>query len=164
MRRKTHARSTLMDFLFTLSLFCVFTATAFLVVMIGANAYRSTVQHMDDTYSTRTSLAYVTEKIRQHDEAGRISLTEVNGSTALLLHDQTGDAAYETYIYPDGEYICELVLREGDEFSPDRGDPVVRVKNFSIEETGDGFLKLSAEDNDGNSVSFFLHLRNDERI
>ena len=164
MRRKSHARSSLMDFLFTLSLFCVFTSTAFLVVMIGANAYRSTVQHMDDTYSTRTSLAYVTEKIRQHDEAGRISLTEVNGSTALLLHDQTGDAPSETSISPDWEYFCEMVLREGDDSSTDRGDPVVRVKNFSIEETGDGFLKLSAEDNDGNSVSFFLHLRNDERI
>lgn len=164
MKQNTSVRRPIVDFLFTLSLFCVFAATAFLVVIIGANAYRTIVQHMDDTYSARTSLAYVTEKIRQHDAEGMLSLAERNGDTVLILHDRTEDASYDTYIYPYDNAVCELVLREGAEFSPEQGDPVVQVNNFAIKETGSGFLNLSAEDKDGNTVSFYLHLRNDERI
>lgn len=164
MKQNSSVRRPLVDFLFTLSLFCIFAATAFLVVIIGANAYRNIVQHMDDTYSTRTSLAYVTEKIRQHDAEGMLSLADINGNTVLILHDQSKEAAYDTYIYPYGNAVCELVLREGTEFSPDQGDPVVQVNNFTIEKIGNGFLNLSAEDKEGNTVSFFLHLRNNERI
>ena len=44
------------DFLFTLALFCVFAASALMVVVIGANVYRQTVRGMDSNYDSRTSL------------------------------------------------------------------------------------------------------------
>ena len=51
------------DFLFTLALFCVFAASALMVVVIGANVYRQTVRGMDSNYDSRTSLTYLTEKV-----------------------------------------------------------------------------------------------------
>ena len=71
------------DFLFTLSLFCVFTVCALLVVSIGVQAYRSTAAYLEGTYSARTALSYVTEKIRQHDAEGRTALTQLDGRNAL---------------------------------------------------------------------------------
>ena len=62
------------DVLFTLGLLCVFAASALAVVLIGAHVYQSTAADMDANYTTRTSLSYVAEKVRQHNESGSISL------------------------------------------------------------------------------------------
>lgn len=56
------------DFLFTLSLFGVFTICALIVAAIGVQVYQNTVSNMENNYTVRTSLTYVAEKIRQHDE------------------------------------------------------------------------------------------------
>ena len=148
------------DILFTLSLFFVFTVSAFLIVLIGADVYQSTAVQLEDTYSTRTSAAYVTEKIRQHDSAGCISLTDLDGRPALLLTDNISGTVYETYIYSDGDYVCELLVRQGTTLSSDMGQQVLRVDDFSITDRGDGFLELTALDDYGQSYSFLLHLRN----
>ena len=44
-RDQTHTT----DLLFTIGLFCVFTAAAFILVMIGIHAYQSTVANLQDT-------------------------------------------------------------------------------------------------------------------
>lgn len=65
------------DFLFTLALFCVFAASALMVVVIGANVYRQTVRGMDSNYDSRTSLTYLTEKVRQNDAANAVTIRSV---------------------------------------------------------------------------------------
>lgn len=160
MRFRRQNPGHMIDFLFVLSLFCVFTVTAFIVVIIGANVYRTTVNHMENTYSTRTALSYVTEKIRQHDEQGLVSLSELDGTPALLLRDTSENAEYITYIYSDGTSLLEFTAKEGTPVSADMGQEVIKVKDFSITEEDNGFLRLSACDTDDNTVSMYLHLRN----
>lgn len=150
------------DFLFVLSLFCVFTVSAFLVVAIGARVYRSTADHMEDTYSTRTALSYVAEKIRRHDESGLVSLSSLEGHPALLLKDQEAGKTYITYLYADGERLLEFTAAEGSEVSADMGQEIIAVKDFSITGRENGFILLSAKASDGNPVSLFLHLRNSD--
>lgn len=150
----------MVDFLFVLSLFCVFTITAFVVVIIGANVYRSTVNHMESTYSTRTALSYVTEKIRQHDEKGQISFTELDGYPALLLMDTTDGIDYTTYIYSDGSRLLEFTVSDGTSVNSKMGQEIIAVEDFSFTKESDGFLRLSARDTDGNILSMYLHLRN----
>ena len=77
--RHRQARSHTVDFLFTLSLFCVFTVCALLLVTLGVQVYRSTARYLEDTYSARTALAYVAEKVRQHDARGCAALTQLEG-------------------------------------------------------------------------------------
>lgn len=157
---RRHIRPHTVDLLFTISLFCVFAASALLLVLTGVRVYRSTAQRLEGTYSARTALAYVTEKVRQHDAEGRVSLTEIDGLTAIMLTDQAGDDIYETYIYSDGDYVCELLVRQGTTLSSDMGQQILRVDDFSITDRGDGFLELTALDDYGQSYSFLLHLRN----
>ena len=54
----------IIDFLFVLSLFCVFAVSSVLLILFGADIYNKTVQQMECNYSSRTSIAYITEKIR----------------------------------------------------------------------------------------------------
>lgn len=160
MRFRRQNPGHMIDFLFVLSLFCMFTVTAFVVVVIGANVYQSTVDHMENTYSTRTALSYVTEKIRQHDEAGMVSLAELDGSPALLLRDTAEGIDYVTYIYSDGSRLLEFTVSEGTAVSSGMGKEIITVRDFSITEAENGFLRLSARDTDGHTVSMYLHLRN----
>ena len=96
------------DFLFTLALFCVFAASALMVVVIGANVYRQTVRGMDSNYDSRTSLTYLTEKVRQNDAANAVTIRSVGDSPALVLSQQAGERIYETWIYVYDGYLREL--------------------------------------------------------
>ena len=67
-RQTTHA----IDFLFTITLLAFFAISALLAVVIGARVYERITENMSINYDSRTSIAYVTEKIRQHDAAGGV--------------------------------------------------------------------------------------------
>ena len=94
--RRRRFQSHTVDLLFTLSLFCVFAVCAFLVITMGVRVYRSTTQYLEDTYSARTALSYVAEKIRQHDAEGQVALTQLDGRNAILLTDEIEGSLYET--------------------------------------------------------------------
>lgn len=149
------------DLIFTLGLFCVFAASAFLLVMIGVQVYQTTARHMQDTYSTRTALSYVAEKLRRHDRSGAVELTELEGVSALRLTDQVGDALYDTYIYSDGEYLREMTVRRGAEPGLALGEKVLQVSGFAMRMTEQGFLEFSAGDSQGRTVRLLMHLRSD---
>lgn len=163
MKNNRRFTSHTVDILFILSLFCVFTAAAFLVVLIGSNVYRSTAVQLEDTYSTRTSAAYVTEKIRRHDSAGSVSLTDLDGRPALLLTDHIRGTVYETYIYSDGSSVFELMVQEGTPVSPDMGQEILAADGFTFAEKPGGFLELTVNDAEGDPHSVLIHPRSTER-
>ena len=72
------ARKHSTDILFVLVLFLVFTSSALAVILLGARVYQSTSSRMESNYNVRTALAYVSEKIRQNDESGAVSLCELD--------------------------------------------------------------------------------------
>ena len=102
------------------------------------------------------------EKIRQHDAEGQTALTQLEGRNAILLTDEIDGSIYETYIYPDGGYLCELVVRQGTEVSASMGQQILQAEGFAIEDLGEGFLRFTVPDSRGQVLSFLLHLRNTE--
>ena len=159
MNAKHRGQTHTTDLLFTLGLFCVFAAAAFILVMIGIQAYQTTVTNMQDTYSTRTALSYVAEKLRQYDTAGSVSLGEVEGHTALVLSDQLNGTTYYTYIFADEENLYELTVREGTPPTASLSVSIMEVHNFAITDGGNGFYEFTASDTNGNTVRFLTHLR-----
>ena len=100
---KKSGRGHSVDFLFPLSLFGIFAVCALFLIVIGAGVYERLEKNMEDTYAVSTAFSYVTEKLRQHDARGQISLITVDGSTALLLTDDINGAVYHTCIGPSGD-------------------------------------------------------------
>ena len=147
------------DLFFSLSLFGVFSVCSFMLILIGVQIYRSSASQLSSTYSTRTALSYTAEKIRQHDREGSVSLTEINGETALVTKEQIGEETYMTYIYPEDNHLCELSVKEGTTVSAELGEKILEVNNFCIAEKGNGFLEISASDNDGTPLKLLIHLR-----
>lgn len=147
------------DLFFSLSLFGVFSVCSFMLILIGVQIYRSSASQLSSTYSTRTALSYTAEKIRQHDREGSVSLSEINGETALVTKAQIGEETYMTYIYPEDNHLCELSVKEGTTVSAELGEKILEVNNFCITEKGNGFLEISASDNDGTPLKLLIHLR-----
>ena len=147
------------DLFFSLSLFGVFSICSFMLILIGVQIYRSSASQLSSTYSTRTAFSYTAEKIRQHDREGSVSLTEINGETALVTKEQIGEETYMTYIYPEDNHLCELSVKEGTTVSAELGEKILEVNNFCITEKGNGFLEISASDNDGTPLKLLIHLR-----
>ena len=122
------ARKHSTDILFVLVLFLVFTSSALAVILLGARVYQSTSSRMESNYNVRTALAYVSEKIRQNDESGAVSLCELDGIPALTLSQRMGDTSYITYLYFQDGALKELLTEASREVSAEQG--TIREKPF----------------------------------
>ena len=125
------ARKHSTDILFVLVLFLVFTSSALAVILLGARVYQSTSSRMESNYNVRTALAYVSEKIRQNDESGAVSLCELDGIPALTLSQRMEDTSYITYLYFQDGALKELLTEASREVSAEQGTAIISLKSFS---------------------------------
>jgi len=154
---------SIVDFLFILALFGAFAITGLLVVLFGSRVYKSTVAKMDMNYSARTSLSYVTEKIRSHDYTGGIDVKSVEtleeaSRDVLLLKETLGDKTYVTYLYADKGMLKEFTTSEEYDFDFTSGTQILAVKEFSAEKVNDSLVKINIKDSYDNSEQFFVAL------
>ena len=150
MKFGTHEHGYMIDIFFALALFCVFTASALLVVVIGANVYKSTVARMQDNYSARTALSYITEKIRQHDMTDAVdTMNFEDGTQALVLRESYDSGSYNTYIYEDAGELMELYINASDTPEKTAGRKIMEVKDFSVEKINSTLFYVTVKESDG---------------
>lgn len=148
----------MVDLLFTMGLFCVFAVTALLVVILGADVYRSTVSDMTRNYNTRTSISYLAEKVRQNDTAGSVTLSQVDGQDALVLTQVLGEKPYETWIYPGDGELREVLVAAGTAVTILDGQPIMPIGSLTLSLNGN-LLSMTATDPDGMVSRLMLKAR-----
>jgi hypothetical protein len=149
----------MMDILFALALFCVFAASALMVALIGARVYRNTVENMNINFDTRSSVTYVSTKIRQSDEAGAVKVSEIAGTPALLLEQKIGDNTYQTWIYHYDGSLREIFTQEGNEIDPEFGTVIMDIEDFSITQVSDNLYSVTSLDRKENPVEIMVSTR-----
>jgi len=132
----------MVDFLFVIALFFVFALSALMLVMIGANVYKNTVNNMSVNFNSRTSYAYITEKIRQNDSYESVSTGDYQGLDAIILKQVINDTDYYTYLYQYDGYIKELFIKEGADIDPSAGQNILEAKDFSVSSAGTGLYNI----------------------
>lgn len=142
-----------MNSLFSVLLLLMFAASAFLLVLLGSRIYQNGTDKLNENYTIRTAVAYVSEKIRQHEDTGCISMQELDGLPALCLKDIINDDIFFTYIYFYDHALKELFVRQNTYPSPDMGSTIVELSDFSITESPEGFFTVTAVTDDGVSLS-----------
>lgn len=135
------------DALFTLALFCVFALTCLLVVHIGSQVYRATIDAARVGFEVNTPLTYVSTKIRQHDSAGRVQVARLGDTDALVLEQELGGRAFQTWIYHHDGALWELFVSRGSTagLTPGAGQQLLPVEQFSVRWAGEGLLYISAQ-------------------
>ena len=151
------ARGFAFDLFFTVFLFGLFSVLALGVVCVGASVYESAAKSMQQNYTSRTALLYVTEKMRQSDCENSIYISQVEGTPALCLLRQEGTEKYATYIYYYEGAVRELLVKADAAPALIGGQAVVQAGGFAIEPLTNSLFRLRVTDSEGaESTALFL--------
>ena len=154
-------KNHIVDVLFVLALFVVFTLSALVLVILGANVYRQTVRYMDENYTARTDYSYLKEKVRQNDIYDSISIGELEGTTALVLTREIGDTDYATYLYLHDGSLRELFMRQGSDIGSDplsAGKEIMPLQDWVLTSAGEHLLHIDLTLEDGTRKELYISL------
>lgn len=154
-------RQSLFELLLMLFLLFIFAASALIVVVIGADVYANINRNMDANYELRIPLSYVSNKIRQADSEGAVSLQMKEGTSVLVVESVENGANYETWIYEYEGYLYEVLYAQGEGLGLEAGTPVIPIKGFSMKMEAGNLIALTAKDTTGKSLDLRLSLRSD---
>lgn len=152
MKKSFSRRAHMVDVLFILALFCVFAASALMVVVIGADVYQGTVRGMERNFNLYTSLNYLTQKVRQYDTEGAVSIGEIEGQDALVLEERVGDGVYQTFIYYWDGALRELFVMQDSSADASGGQEILQIGGFAVEQEGSLF-RFTVQDLGGEKAS-----------
>ena len=159
-------RHFVVDILFVLALFAVFTVSALVLVTIGADVYQHTVHDMSRNYDSRTAMAYITEKVRQADSllengSPSVELGTLEQQPALILKEEIDGAYFTTYLYLYDGWLKELYIREdsypGEEISA-AGQNILQLNALEYKQINESLLSVSMTTPDGESRQLYLSL------
>lgn len=142
----------------TLVIFLVFAATALLLVLIGARAYRGIAGHMEESNALRACLSYGANKVRGADQTGCVFVEQSAQGPLLVLEEPFEGQSLRTYLYFYEGEIRELLCYAQEPFDPEKGEFVAAAAGFDIRQQGNR-LTLQAQDSRGNCRRLTLTLR-----
>ena len=159
-REKRH----IVDILFVLALFLVFTLSTLTLVLFGANIYQNTINSMEDNYNARTVCSYILGKFRSNDSFGDINIGSIDGKPSLILNQEINDASYSTYIYEYDGYLRELFVSDSVTLGAEvlnAGNKLCPVDKFEVSECNEGLnpVKITVSLPDGDIESIYLSSR-----
>lgn len=141
---------------FILAVFTLFAVCSLFVVLFGANVYHKVVSGLDGNSEVRTSISYVSNKVRAAD-ARDVTVRAVDGRQMLVIGSQYGGKEYSTYIYQYQGSLYELFTGVENQPVPGNGDKITPLSGFSVSKSGDR-LTVSATGKDSRSAAAELIL------
>lgn len=147
------------DFLFPALLFFLFSAVSLCVVILAASVYERTVRSADRGYELNTAMEYVSEKIRQSDEAGAISAGVFDGCDSLILRQAYGGQTYTTYIYAYDGTLRELFLKDGASAPASAGTELIEASDFQAHILSETLLQIQFTSKNGEQRNTILSPR-----
>ena len=114
---------------FVFVLLGLFAVMSTLMVLLGAQMYRNTVERAALNNEDRVLGAYVRSMVRAEDAARAVSVEEHDGVKALALRETLDDDGYVTWLYCYEGQLYELFTGSGD-FSPLSGTAICPARAF----------------------------------
>jgi len=158
MVRLNQSDSRSIDTFFILALLTLFSITSFFVIIIGARQYHAIADHMTENYETRTAASYLVEKFRQHDSADAVSITDLEGVSAISFTQVVNEKSYHTLIYAYDGYLREITISEDSNISPDAGQKIIETAGMTIEACTSNLYCFTLTDTFGNKSPIYISL------
>jgi len=143
--------------MFTILLLGIFALTAVFVAVMGAKVYANSADKMHANFDTRTSLVYLSEKIRTNP-GGDYSVSELGGSAALVLPEEVDGTVYESWIFVANDRLCETTIVRGDTVLPGAAQQIMDLKSF-VATLRDGGVEITVTTLAGDSDTTFIYGR-----
>ena len=142
---------------FVFLLLGVFAVFSTMLVLIGAQAYRTTTERTEAHDLDRTMYTYMLNTLRGDDAAGTIRLRKENGIDLVAIAYDYGGEIMEKRVYCYGGYLRELLTSTAIEFDPANGEQICEATNFRAELSGDLItIELTGPDGELRTVDAVL--------
>ena len=125
-----------------------------LLVVLGAQAYRTTVDGAAAHTQKRIVTAFVRNAVRAQDERGAIAVEEHDGLPVLALTSELDGESYVQYIYGYNGQLCELFTSAEYGFAPEDGEAVCAAQTFEPTLEGDLLTVRVTDENGGFSTVY----------
>ena len=155
-RNKTIEHS--IDGIFTFTLISIFAVLALFIVVVGTKVYKNIVQTSQINNEVRSSLSYVSNKVRSNDSEGSVKVDIMDGIDVLRIEHEYDKELYETVIYFYQGAIYEYFGSSSMEFSPDYGEKIIEVSDFSIRQE-ENILYFEMTDKNGSHHEIHVAIR-----
>lgn len=151
-------QKSIVDVIFMITVFGVFMLSALFVVLFGAKIYKRTAHDMSVNFNSRTALAYITEKVHQHDRRGGVDITIKDGKPVLKLTQYINSDEYCTYLYEHGGYLKELTAKGDIDLVKSAGKEILKISEFTAQKENDSLYRFVIADDEGNETEFYVSL------
>ena len=151
-------QKSIVDVIFMIAVFGVFMLSALFVVLFGAKVYKRTAHDMTTNFNSRTALAYVTEKIHQHDRRGGVDITIEDGKPLLKLTQYINSDEYCTYLYEYDGYLKEVTAKGDVALLKSAGKNIIPLCDFNAVKKSDSLYYFRMMDEEGNETRFYVSL------
>ena len=121
---------------FVFVLLGVFAVMSTLLVILGAQMYRSVEARADLSRESRILTSYVRGMVRAEDAEDAVRIEEIDGVETLSLHEMIGQDAYVTRLYVSDGMLCELFTKEERPFDPGHGTKLIEADSFHCKMDG----------------------------
>ena len=148
MSNKRSAEQHSMQGVFVFVLLGLFALMSTLMVLLGAQMYRSTVNNAQTNNARRVVSAYLRSMVRAQDGYASVEIEDHDGTKTVSLYEDIGMDRYVTWIYAHDGKIWEQFTSAGYDFDPEDGTPIVEVGSFEPE-VSDGLLTVRLTDGAG---------------
>ena len=132
---------------------------ALVVLILAADIYASTTNHFQVNDESRTALAYISEKIRQNDTDGALSIVTIEQTDCIALSQDFNGTLCTTYIYEYEGMLKELFIQDGVSISLQNGTDIMELSALSIEELDNQLYQFTATDQTGTKSSIITSER-----
>lgn len=148
------------QFLFTMVLLFSLGISALFTILFGARIYENIGDRMNENFSSTTALSYISNKVRQNDKAGMISVETIEGIQTLKLVEVYNQEVYNTFIYCKNGQLKELFCSEDSGLTFDDGMDIMDLQGMSFEKIEGNLIKVKVL---GDSTNYILlSLRSEE--
>lgn len=158
MSRKSGGVQHSMQGVFIFVLLGLFALMSTLMVLLGAQMYRGTVDRSTANNDDRVLGAYVRSMVRAEDARGAVSVEEASGVKAIALREEIEGTDFVTFIYEYEGQLCEQFMEEAYEFEPDAGTAICPVNSFDAE-LEEGLLTVRMTDDKDEPCTVQVALR-----
>ncbi|MBR1820921.1 MAG: DUF4860 domain-containing protein [Clostridia bacterium] len=147
-----------MQGVFVFVLLGLFAVMSTLMVLLGAQMYRNTVEHASANNEGRVLSAYVRSMIRAEDAADAVAIEDYDGVKALALHETIDDEEYVTWLYSYDGQLYEQFTGADRDFAPQSGTAICPAASFEPAIEG-GLLTVNMVDGAGEPCTVRVGLR-----
>jgi hypothetical protein len=150
MGKKKHS----VNMLFTILLLGIFALAAIFVAVMGAKVFANSADKMQANFDTRTSIVYLSEKIRTCP-GDRYDVRMIGDASALVLSETIDGTLYESWIFIADGQLCEATVISGDTVVPGTAQRIMPLAFFDAK-LENGGVEITVTTNNGDTSTTFI--------